>query len=104
MTEKISKKVEDLYKNAVIKMQQCEWDEGREIAWKLISQHPSFLGGWKLLFIYQIRTSTMKDKRITDNLKTDDIPYKLIETSATEEKIRQFKTYFLKHIKQEYED
>jgi len=95
----MSKKVETLYKNAMIKMQEGNWKEGRRMALECVKKDPDFLGGWKLMFMYQIRKSTLTDETIKENLKIKDIPFNIIEQSITEEKIRKFKNSFLKCLK-----
>jgi len=95
----MSKKVEELYKKAMIKMQEGNWKEGRRIALECVKNDPDFLGGWKLMFMYQIRTSTLNDDNIKRNLKTKDIPFNIIEKSITEQKIKKFRKSFLKLLK-----
>jgi hypothetical protein len=95
----MSEKIGDLYENAVIKMKEGDWNEGRSIALKCVKMDPNFLGGWKLMYMYEIRKATLDNKKIQESLKTDDVPYKLIEMSVTDEKIIQFRKFFLKHLK-----
>ncbi len=92
----MSLKVEELYNKALSKIKEGYWEEGREIALKCVKQDPDFLGGWKIMFMYEVRNATLESEKVKARL--DEIPFEMIESSVTEEKVRKFKVSFLKYI------
>lgn len=98
----MSDKIDEMYKKALSKMKEGNWKEGRDIAFKCAKQDPNFLGGWKLMFIYEVRNATLKSEDLKEGV--DDIPFSLLDSQATEEKVKSFRSSFLKYMKDKMEE
>lgn len=97
-----TKKVEEMYRTAESKMKEGNWKEGRDIALKCAKEDPNFLGGWKLMFMYEVRNATLENTELKEDVK--DIPFKLIASQVTETKVKSFRTAFLKYMKEQNKD
>lgn len=98
----MDEKVEKMYERAVSKMKEGNWKEGRDIAFKCAKQAPNFLGGWKLMFMYEIRNATLDSNKLKEEV--EDIPFDLIASQVTEKKVKSFRSSFLKYMEKNLED